>query len=316
MKTTKSEFAVGGGPFLVYCLAMLLFHSPAGHAQDMALSDVLIDGEGWQLVAEGYQFTDAACADAAGNCYFTDVGKGTTVNKISPDRKVSTAIENAPKISGLKFGPDGRLYACTQGPKKQIVAFELPAGKMFVLADSVQPIDLVVSRKGFVYFTDTGKGQVIIVDAQGTLRIGATGIKAPNGITLSPDQGTLAVSEYSGTNVWAFRVESDGSLSHGDRYMTLRTPVGKAESAGDGMTSDAAGRYYVTSAVGIQIFDPIGRLCGVIAKPQNKGLVSTTFAGPNLEYLYVCCSDRIYRRKTKTKGVLLFQLLMLTQPGR
>jgi len=63
------------------------------------LQDVLIDGEGWQLVAEGYQFTDGACADAGGNFYFTDVSKGTTVNKISPDGKISAFIENAPKIS-------------------------------------------------------------------------------------------------------------------------------------------------------------------------------------------------------------------------
>jgi enterochelin esterase family protein len=124
------------------------------------------------------------------------------------------------------------------------------------------------------------------------------------------------VSEYSGTNVWAYRVEADGGLAHGDRYMTLRTPVGKAESAGDGMTTDAAGRYYVTSAVGIQMFDPTGRLSGVIAKPQNKGLVSVAFAGANLEYLYACCSDKIYRRKTKARGVLFFQEPVLAQPRK
>src|SRR6185369_6887910 len=183
-------------------------------AGDMALSLVLINGESWQVVSEGHQFTDAACADAEGNFYFTDVAKGTTINRIGPDGKVSAFIENTPKISGLKFGPDGRLYACTQAPKKQIVAFEVPAGKMAVLADNVQPNDLVVSRKSFVYFTETGKGQVTVLDpSNGGLRTGASGINKPNGITLSPDQGTLAVSEYGGTNVWVFRVEKDGGLA-------------------------------------------------------------------------------------------------------
>ena len=32
--------------------------------------------------------------------------------------------------------------------------------------------------------------------------------------------------------------------------------------------------------------------------------VSVAFAGPNLEYLYACSSDKIYRRKTKAKGAL------------
>ncbi len=276
-------------------------------AQDMPLSQILIDGQDWQVAAEGYQFTDATCADAAGNFYFTDVAKGTTVNKIGADGKVTAFIENAPKISGLKFGPDGRLYACTQGPKKQIVTFDA-AGKLSVLADAVQPNDLVVSHQGGVYFTETGKHQVTYIDPKGNLRAVDVGIQAPNGITLSPDQGTLAVSDYGGTNVWAFRIEADGRLSAKAPYMTLRAPVDKPEvAAGDGMTTDASGRYYVTSAAGLQVFDPTGRLSGVIAKPQNKGMVSVAFAGPNLQELYVACSDKIYRRKTKAKGVLFFQ---------
>ena len=275
-------------------------------AGDEALSKVLIDGEPWQLVAGGYQFTDAACGDAEGNFYFADVAKGTTVNRVSPDGTVSVFLQDTPRISGLKFGPDGRLYACTQAPRKQIVAFELHSGSRTVLADDVQPNDLIVSRDGFVYFTDTGKGQVMVVDPKAGLRVGAAGINKPNGITLSPDQGTLAVSEYGGTNVWVFRVEADGGLTSGARYMELRTPAGRPESGGDGMTVDSAGRYYVTSHAGIQMFDSTGRLGGVIARPQNKATVSVAFAGANLEYLYACSSDKVYRRKLNAKGVWLF----------
>ena len=273
-------------------------------AGDEALSKVLIDGEEWQLLAEGLGFTDGACADAEGNFYFFDLGKGKGIQKISPDGKVSTFIDGTPKCSGLKFGPDGRFYACTQGPKKQVVAIEIPSGKITVLADNVQPNDLVVSRQGYAYFTETGKGQVTIVDVMGTMRVGATGLNAPNGISLSPDQGTLIVSEYKGTNVWAYRVNVDGSLDAGARYMELRTPVGKPDSGGDGSTTDAAGRYYVTSHLGIQMFDATGRLSGIIAKPTSKGCVSVAFAGSNLEYLYACASDKIFRRKLKVKGVL------------
>ena len=297
---------------LVTALALAALAAPTSVraqnlAGDEALSKVLIDGEDWQLVAEGFGFTDAACADAAGNFYFFDLGKGTGIQRVGLDGKVTTFMADTPKVSGLKFGPDGRLYACTQGPAKQLVALDVPSGKVTVLADDVQPNDLVVSRRGYAYFTETGKGQVTIVDAKGVVRVGATGINKPNGITLSPDQGTLAVSEYGGTNVWTYRVETDGRLTAGARAMTLRTPVGRADSGGDGMTTDAAGRYYVTSHAGIQMFDATGREGGMIARPQNKGTVSVAFAGPNLEYLYACSSDKIYRRKTKTRGVLFFQ---------
>ncbi len=273
---------------------------------DEALSKVLIDGEGWQLVGEGYGFTDGACADAQGNFYFSDL-RNRVLHRATPDGKVSPFFTNAPSISGLKFGPDGRLYAATQGPKKQIIAIAPDSKEITVLADDVQPNDLVVSHKGHVFFTDTGKGRVMVIDAQKKLRVAAEGINAPNGITLSSDQGTLAVSEYRGTNVWTFRVEPDGSLTGGARYMTLTTPAGKPDSGGDGSTTDAQGRYYVTSHLGIQMFDSTGRLGGVIAKPTNKGCVSVAFAGPKLEYLYACAADRVYRRKTQAKGALFFQ---------
>ncbi len=276
-------------------------------AGDEALSKVLLEGEDWQLVAEGFGFTDAACSDAEGNFYFFDLGKGTGIRKITPAGQMSTFLDNTPKCSGLKFGPDGRFYACTQGPKKQVVAITVPGGEVTVLADDVQPNDLVVSRKGYAYFTETGKGQVTIVDAKGKVRVGATGINAPNGITLSPDQGTLAVSEYKGTNVWTYRVNADGSLDAGARYMELRAPVGKVDSGGDGATTDTAGHYYITSHLGIQMFDATGRLGGIIAKPTSKGCVSVAFAGAGHDYLYACASDKIFRRKMKTKGVLFFR---------
>lgn len=277
-------------------------------AGDEALSKVLIDGKPWQEVASGFGMTDGACSDAQGNLYFADLPKAT-IHKVGVDGKVSAFLENGPKISGLKFGPDGRLYACTQGPgpKKQVIAITLPGKEISVLADDVQPNDLAVSAKGFLYFTETGKRQVTGIEVK-TLKVftAATNLDAPNGIALSPDGGTLAVSEYRGSNVWTYRVKADGTLDAGAPYMTLRTPAGKTVSAGDGMTVDSLGRYYVTSAVGIQMFDSTGRLSGVIERPQNKGTVSVAFGGPNFEYLYACSTDKLYRRMLQAPGVWLF----------
>src|SRR6266404_1343031 len=181
-------------------------------AGDMALSLVLIDGENWELVAEGYQFTDAPCADGEGNFYLTDVARGTNIFKIGPDGNVVPFIGDAPKISGLKFGPDGRLYACQSGLKR-LIAFDFPSGIQTVISEGVEPNDLVITHKGYIYFTETSKKQVTLIDANGTKRTVDTGINAPNGLTLSRDQGTLIVSDYRGTSLWAFRIGVDGSLS-------------------------------------------------------------------------------------------------------
>jgi gluconolactonase len=267
-------------------------------------SNLLVDGSGWEVAAEGYQFTDAACFDAGGNFYFTDAGRGTNVFRIAPDGQVSAYLGNAAGVSGLKFGPDGRLYAC-QGRQRRVIAFDHD-GSVSVLATNVGPNDLVETAKGGIYFTDTGKKQVEFIDPQGGLCVVDQGITAPNGLTLSPDQQTLAVSDYGGRNVWTFRVEPDGSLSGKEPYMTMRAPEEGKSAGGDGMATDTAGRYYVCTALGLQVFDPTGRLCGVMPKPQAKGLTNVGFGGPKLEFLYITCGDKVYRRKTLAHGAVFF----------
>ena len=43
-------------------------------------------------------------------------------------------------------------------------------------------------------------------------------------------------------------------------------PPYATSSRGDGMAVDKRGRYYVTSDLGVQVFDPTGRPCGVLPK--------------------------------------------------
>lgn len=148
-----------------HCLPVLLISSffamsqPLA-AQDMPLTQVLIDGEDWQSVSKGHRFTDGLTTDAEGNLYFADVAAGTTINRIGRDGKLTAVADDAPRISGMHFGPDGRIYACQGGSFGRIVAFDLKAGKMDVIAENVKPNDLVVTADGHIYFTETAKMQV------------------------------------------------------------------------------------------------------------------------------------------------------------
>ena len=295
-------------PIFLIALALSFFiGSPQLQAQDMPLSQVLIDGEDWEVFAEGFDFTDGLSTDAEGNLYFSDVKSGTAVYKGDLDGKVTEFIKDAAGISGLQWGADGKLYACVSRARI-VVSFDKD-GKMTQLADEVRPNDLVVTHDGNVYFTMTPTSEIRRIDPAGKMSVVSTGdVSKPNGITLSPDQGTLAVSDHGGKYVWAFRIKKDGTLDAASGYMTMRTPVADPEVAkGDGMATDVHGRWYVTTEMGLQMFDPTGRMGGVIAKPQDAPLVSVCFAGPNHEYLYVGCGEKIYRRKTKTRGALFFQ---------
>ena len=282
---------------------------------DLTLHRLLIEGEGWQPVAEGIGGADAACTDDTGNFYYSDI-KNPAIYKIALDgTKTKLSGEAA---SGLKFGPDGKLYGGL-GAKNQLFTIDVATGKAEVLADRVQPNDLVVTRRGHIYFTETAKKQVTFFDpATKTLRAVDTGLANPNGITLSPDGGTLAVSEHAGSHVWTFRINPDGSLDAKEPYMSMRCPIDQKgdfkfnnpppylpAARGDGMTTDTLGRYYVTTALGVQVFDPTGRLCGVLGKPDSTERTPSTcvLSGPSQTYLYVGYGDKIFRRKVQATGV-------------
>ncbi len=274
----------------------------------VALDQLPLAGE-WESVGSGYAFTDGTISNDEGLVAFSDLPKGRiyVVDNTATDAPLLW-LDGGPKISGMKFGVDGIGYACVQGTgtnnAKRIVAVN-PGGKEIeTVATGVNPNDLVVSRAGWIYFTDTGAGRVVRVptgarDLSGPAPA-AGGIQAPNGIALSPDQKSLYVSEYQGLNVWTFRVAEDGSLRGGERTMRLRAPEGRTDSGGDGMITDAQGRLWVTSHLGIQVFEATGKPLGIVPRPQDKGTVSCTFGGPDLAYLYVASSDKVYRRKTRT----------------
>ena len=265
------------------------------------LQEITIAGEDWKVAVEGLGFADGLSCDREGNLYFADLrGDNAGVYKLTPDG-TKTKIASGGR-SGTRIGPDRRLYACGG---KTLVAFDLSSGKEAPIADGLGTNDLAVSSRGFVYITDTGKKQVTLIDSRtGHATPADTGITAPNGIGLSPDHATLYVSDYGGTKVYAFKVQADGSLADKKASMTMKAPENKPTVAGgDGMAIDSDGRLYVTSALGLQVFDPRnGALLGVLPKPGNGPLVSAGFGGKGLEYLYVACGDKLYRRKTQVKG--------------
>lgn len=286
-------------------------HARAQNAD--GLSKILVRGEDWQVVADGIGFADGASADAEGNFYFSDLKtKPPAIYKIAPDGKTRTKIADV-GMSGTKIGPDGKLYACGGG---KLVVIDLADGKVSTLAQNLKTNDIAINHRGQIYLTETARHQVTFIDSKtGQARPADVGITAPNGIGFSPDQKTLIVSDYGGLNVYTFSVADDGTLSNKKAAMTMKAPENKPNVAnGDGMTIDANGRAYVTTALGLQIFDADGTLLGILPKPQ-QGLTNAAFAGPNREYLYITCGTKVYRRKTQAKGAFAFEA-PLDEPGK
>lgn len=272
-------------------------------AQDTSLHDYVTADEPWKEAASGFAFTDGLCCDKEGNLFFTDVKGGKGIYKLDvATGKADLFLDNLPGISGLQIGPDGRFYAC-HNREQRIIAITMK-GEVEVLHTGVKCNDLVVSKQGYIYFTETPTLSIHMISKDKKHSVVDAGhVQKPNGITISPDERTLVVSEHGGKNVWAWRIEDDGTLSGGEPFMTMWLPVGKETASGDGATTEANGRYFVTTELGVQVFDPAGRLAGIIAKPTPASkVVSVEFAGKDRDILYIAAGDKIFGRKLKVKG--------------
>jgi gluconolactonase len=134
--------------------------------------------------------------------------------------------------------------------------------------------DLVVDRRGGAYFT---VGGAFYADPSGVVTSLGEGLST-NGILLSADEKMLYVT--NGATVVAFEVAADGATSNRRDFARL-----EAGGVGDGLAIDAAGRLYVTSSPGVQVFAASGAYLGLI--PTPRAVISAAFAGPAKRTLYV-----------------------------
>ncbi len=133
-----------------------------------------------------------------------------------------------------------------------------------------------------------------------------------NGIMLSPDERVLYVT--NGGSILAFDVQADGGVTNRRDFATL-----EAGGNGDGMAIDAAGRLYVTSQPGVQVFDRLGKYLGLIPTPRNA--ISVAFAGRDKKTLYIVGSgalgadgkEFITPEGVRNNAKTIYKLSMLTE---
>jgi gluconolactonase len=279
------------------------------------LQAILLPGEDWQLVGEGYKFTEGTAVNARGEVYFNDVGDSKTY-RIGSDGKPVVFLADSKKCDGQAFGPDGRLYAVA-GAVNQIIAYDAD-GKGLMIAEGFRGNDIVVGHDGGIYVTHPGwdgkePSKVWYISPKGDKKVVDTGLKFSNGITLSPDQSLLYVDDTRSHWVYSYQIQPDGSLAHKQRYYHLHVPDTADDSGADGMRVDRDGRLYVATRMGIQVCDQAGRVNCIIPTPNGK-IANLCFGGEKFDTLYVACGDKVYKRKLKVTGANAFQEAFKPKP--
>jgi sugar lactone lactonase YvrE/enterochelin esterase-like enzyme len=272
------------------------------------LQQLLIPGEEWKLVGEGYKFTEGPAVNAKGEVFFNDVPESKTY-KVGLDGKVSVFLTETKNGDGQRLGPDGRLYSVAGGAE-QIIAYDAD-GKGTKIADGFRGNDLVVLHNGGIFVTHPGwngtdPSKVWYVSPKGEKKVVDTGLRFSNGITVSPDQTLLYVADSRTHWVYSYQIQPDGGLAHKQKYFHLHMPDTADDSGADGLRCDRDGRLYVATRLGIQFCDQAGRVNGIIPTPNGK-VANFTFGGPEFDTLYVMCGDKVYSRKLKVKGAEAWQ---------
>jgi gluconolactonase len=275
---------------------------------------VLLPGEDWQVVSEGHRNTDGPAVNGKGEMFFSDPANNR-IYRIGLDGKVHLFAEQTNGANGMMFGPAGRLYVGATRTR-QIVAYGESGGTPEVLAEDVATNDLAVNATGDLYFTDTPGKKIWLLPRGGKPRVVDEGIESPNGVVFSPDQSLLYVSDYVGQLSWVLQIQPDGSLAHKQRYFYVHMPDAAPRSSADGMAVDADGRVYIATALGVQVFDQIGKCHAIIPAPQRGSLSNVEFGGPDFDELYVTNGDKVFKRKVKVKGVLSWRPPIKPAPPR
>jgi sugar lactone lactonase YvrE len=275
----------------------------AAPSKNATLAALLIPGEEWQLVGEGYRLGGGPATDARGDLFFSDQATGK-IYRVGGDGRAVEFIADWRKNGGLAFGPDGWLFSVS-GELEQILSYG-PAAPAKLVTEGIKGHDLVVAHNGNTYVTappaaKNEPSQIWLVRADGTKLVVDTGVGFAAGIALSPDQTLLYVADHSSHWVYSHQVQADGALAHKQRYYWLHEADADDQSYADGLTVDRDGRLYAATRLGIQVCDQAGRVQCILPTPNGR-VSHPAFGGPDFATLYAMAGDKVYKRRLHTAG--------------
>ncbi len=262
--------------------------------QVTSIPGIVAAGATWSVAWQGTDNADGIVGTTDGGLLFAQE-QPRRISKLDAMDRVSVLLSDTHGIGSIAIDSKGRIVAvertCTDPGGRPEQCTESPSVSVLtpqrtVLADRFdgKPLgrlnDLVVDAKGVVYFT---VGGAYYVSANGTVRSFGDNIRA-NGIMLSRDEKIVYVT--NGNVVLAFDILPDGTVTNRRDFATL-----EAGGNGDGMAIDNAGRLYVTSAPGVQIFSTEGKYLGLIPTPRSA--ISVAFSGRGKKTLYIVGSGAL-----------------------
>jgi gluconolactonase len=176
------------------------------------------------------------------------------------------------------------------------------------------PNDVAVKSDGTVWFTDPGYNGGIGSPPQSGYQRGyyvyrfdptngnatcvpvITNLLRPNGICFSPDERLLYVSDSDTTrhHIRVYSVSASNTLSGGSVFATVSNGIP------DGIRCDVNGRIYSSSANGVHLFLPDGRMIGRIIMANT--VANLCFGGTDWKTLFIVAQPYVCSLPLKVAG--------------
>lgn len=218
-----------------------------------------------------------------------------------------------PGSNGLALDGEGRLIVCQHGARR--LARWQPDGTWAVLADRYggrrlnSPNDVVVARDGSLYFTDPpyglpgqfddpgrelGFSGVYRLPPDGKLTLLVDDLAGANGIALSPDEGTLYVSNAQAERplLLAYALGDDGTLGSQRVVFDFAPWMGKRRGGPDGIAVASDGTLFAVGPGGVYVLTASGEHLGTIL---TGGATSNCRFGEGGRSLFITAGGSVLR---------------------
>jgi len=288
-------------------------------SRDAGLSR-LIESESLERLADGFAFTEGPLWCSDGSLLVQDIKKERTY-RLGASAALEVLRQQTGAANGQTFASDGRIIFCEQNGRR-VSRMDRDGSGVETVAETWSgqrlnsPNDIVARSDGLVFFTDPPYGVqpaqralhfqgVYALDlaesGHASVRLLVDDFEKPNGLAFSPDERILYVCDTARYHVRAFEVETSGGLRVGSSRVFARLDPGQPGGP-DGMKVDQHGRIYVAVALGVWVFEPGGKLLGIIETPKRPS--NLAWCDPDARGLAITAVDAVYKLRLSVTGIL------------
>lgn len=262
--------------------------------------EVLLPGEDWKLVAEGFKSTRGPACNASGEVFFADTS-ANKIHRIGLDGKVTDFVTDSGAAHCVTVGADGALYTISEKSGK-LTRYD-SAGTSSVVIEGIPGHSILARPDGALYVTSNGDkpsevGSVWLVKDGKKTRVD-TGLKFATGMTYRPDQWLLSVAEGHSKWVDSYQVKDDGSLTHKERFFHLHVADWEDDAGAESLCYSLEGRQFIATKSGIQISADDGPTQIILPVPGNSRVTGVCIGGQDKDILYALCGNKIWQRKIR-----------------